>query len=211
MRVAGLVCGSADALQWGRKEQGVDFFDVKGDVESLLAPLKASFSPAEHPAMHPGRCARILLDGVAVGFMGELHPKWCQSYDLAQTPVMFELELDAVLQRKVPMFKVVSKHQAVERDIAVMVDEKVTHASVMDAVWAAPTAGLLRDASLFDIYRPKSGKDADSTTQLGLEKSMAVRLTLNNENATLTEEQIDSAVQAIVNSLVGSLGARQRA
>jgi phenylalanyl-tRNA synthetase beta chain len=211
MRVAGLVCGSADALQWGRKEQGVDFFDVKGDVESLLAPLKASFSPAEHPAMHPGRCARILLDGVAVGFMGELHPKWCQSYDLAQTPVMFELELDAVLQRKVPMFKVVSKHQAVERDIAVMVDEKVTHASVMDAVWAAPTAGLLRDASLFDIYRPKSGKDADSTTQLGLEKSMAVRLTLNNENATLTEEQIDSAVQAIVNSLVGTLDARQRA
>ena len=81
----------------------------------------------------------------------------------------------------------------------------------MDAVWAAPTAGLLRDASLFDIYRPKSGKDADSTTQLGLEKSMAVRLTLNNENATLTEEQIDSAVQAIVNSLVGTLDARQRA
>jgi phenylalanyl-tRNA synthetase beta chain len=210
MRVAGMVCGGADALQWGRKEQGVDYFDVKGDVEALLAPLKPDFFPAEHPAMHPGRCARILLDGLAVGFVGELHPKWRQSYDLPQTPVMFELELDAVLQRKVPMFKVVSKYQAVERDIAVMVDEKVTHAAVMRAVWAAPTAGLLRDASLFDIYRPKSGKDADPTVSPRLEKSMAVRLTLNNESATLTEEQIELAVQSVVDSLVGTLDARQR-
>ena len=211
MRVAGMVCGSANALQWGRKEQGADFFDVKGDVQALLAPHKPTFAPAEHPAMHPGRCARVLLDGVAIGFVGELHPRWRQAYELAQAPVMFELELDAVLQRAVPVFKGVAKHQAVERDIAVLVTESVTHAALMDAVWAAPTAGLLRDATLFDVYRPKPAKDLDGTAMPSHEKSLAVRLTLNSDEATLTEEQIDTAVQAVLSSLVGTLGARQRA
>jgi phenylalanyl-tRNA synthetase beta chain len=74
MRVAGLAYGAADQLQWGRAEAKVDFYDVKGDVEALLAPAKPVFEPAEHPAMHPGRCARVLLDGKAIGFVGELHP-----------------------------------------------------------------------------------------------------------------------------------------
>jgi phenylalanyl-tRNA synthetase beta chain len=211
MRVAGMVCGDAEALQWGSKDKGADFFDIKGDVETLLAPSKPTFESAEHPAMHPGRCARVLLDGVAIGFVGELHPKWRQAYDLAQAPLMFELELDAVLQRQVPVFKSVAKHQAVERDIAVMVDEKITHAALMNAVWAAPTAGLLRHAVLFDIYRPKPAKDPDGATVPSTEKSMAVRLTLNGDDATLTEEQIDSAVQAVRSSLVSALDARQRA
>ena len=210
MRVAGMVCGSADMLQWGNKEQGVDFFDVKGDVESLLAPRKPVFEAAEHPAMHPGRCARVLLGGVSIGYVGELHPKWRQTYELAQTPVMFELDLDAVLQRGVPVFKPVSKQQAVERDIAVFVDEKVSHAALLAAVWAAPAAGLLRDAGVFDIYRPKAGKDAGVAPSATPEKSMAVRLTLNSEDATLTEDQIDAVVQAVLSSLVATLGARQR-
>ncbi len=211
MRVAGMVCGSADMLQWERKENGADFFDIKGDVEALLAPRKPTFAPSEHPAMHPGRCARVLLGGVAIGFVGELHPRWRQAYDLAQAPLMFELELDAVLQREVPVFKSVAKHQAVERDIAVMVDEKVTHSALMAAVWVAPTAGLLRDATLFDVYRPKPAKDPQGVAVPSHEKSLAVRLTLNSDDGTLTEEKIDAAVQAVVSSLVGTLGARQRA
>jgi len=210
MRVAGMVCGSADRLQWGRKEQGVDFFDVKGDVQALLAPRKPTFSPAEHPAMHPGRCACISLDGATVGFVGELHPRWRQAYQLAQAPVMFELELDAVLQREVPVFNAVAKLHAVERDIAVIVDERVSHAALMNAIWTAPTAGFLRDALLFDVYRPKPGQDLDGANVESHEKSMAVRLTLNSDETTLTEEQIDAVVQAVVSSLVGILGARQR-
>jgi phenylalanyl-tRNA synthetase beta chain len=207
MRVAGLVCGSADALQWGHKERPVDFFDIKGDVETLLAPRHPVFESAQHPAMHPGRCARVMLDGVAIGFVGELHPKWRQAYDLAQAPLMFELDLDALLQREVPVFKGVAKHQAVDRDIAVMVSEKLTHAALMEAIWSAPTAGLLRNAVLFDIYRPKSAKDLDAPD---LGKSYAVRLTLNSDDATLTEEQIDKATQAVLASLLSKLGARQR-
>jgi phenylalanyl-tRNA synthetase beta chain len=211
MRVAGMSCGNIDMPQWGRKEQGADFFDIKGDVEALLAPHQPTFTPAEHPAMHPGRCAQVWLHGLAIGYVGELHPRWRQAYDLAQAPLMFELELDAVLQRTVPSFKAVSKLQAVERDIAVMVNESVTHAALMGAVWSAPTAGLLRDATLFDVYRPKPSKDLSGVVLPNTEKSLAVRLTLNGEDASLTEEQIETAVQAVVSALVTQLGARQRA
>ncbi|MDD5335066.1 MAG: phenylalanine--tRNA ligase subunit beta [Rhodoferax sp.] len=211
MRVAGMACGSADVPQWGGKERVVDFFDAKGDVEALLAPRKPVFVPAKHPAMHPGRCARVLIDDVAVGFVGELHPKWRQAYDLAQAPVMFELELDAVLERQVPLFKTVAKYQPVERDLAVMVPEAVTHDALLAAVWAAPSNGLLRDANLFDIYRPKPAKESTASVLPNPEKSMAVRLTLNSEEATLTEEQIDAAMQAVLASLLGTLGARPRA
>lgn len=211
MRVAGMVVGNAEVPQWGCKEKSVDFFDVKGDVEALLAPAKPDFEPAEHPAMHPGRCARVLLDGQVIGYVGELHPKWRQAYDLAQAPIMFELELDAVLQRQVPVFKAVPKQQSVERDIAVMVDEKVTHSDLMSAIWAAPTSGLLKEATLFDVYRPKQTKDADSASVTPKEKSLAVKLTLNNNEASLNEIQIEETVQAVLNSLVSTLGARQRA
>jgi phenylalanyl-tRNA synthetase beta chain len=205
-----MACGSVDDLQWGYKERAVDFFDIKGDLEALLAPRKPSFVAAAHPAMHPGRCARVFLGGVAIGFVGELHPKWRQAYDLAQAPVMFEIELDAVLERDVPKFQPVSKHQSVERDIAVLVDEKVSHAALLAAVWAAPTTGLLRDANLFDIYRPKAAKDSKDAPLVNAEKSMALRLTLNSEDATLTEHQIESTVQAVLASLLGRVGARQR-
>jgi phenylalanyl-tRNA synthetase beta chain len=211
MRIAGLASGSADDLQWGRKEQGVDFFAVKGDVEALLAPLQAEFAPGNHPAMHPGRCAQVVLGGKVIGHVGELHPRWRQSYELAQAPVVFELELEPVLQRPVPAFKPVARFQAVQRDIAVVVADQVTHSALMSAIWAAPTAGLLRDAQLFDVYRPKPAKDAAVAAQDGAnDRSLAVRLTLNSVDATLTEEQIESTVKAVVERLTADVGARQR-
>jgi phenylalanyl-tRNA synthetase beta chain len=214
MRVAGVSYGPVDGLQWGRKDQSGDFYDVKGDIEALLLPLKPIFEAAEHPAMHPGRCARVMVAGRAIGYVGELHPKWRQSQGLAQAPVLFELELDAVLQRPVPEFKAVLKHQAVERDIAVVVADNVTHAALMAAVHAAPTAGLLRHAVLFDVYRAKVVKGATQPVSGGLnegEKSLAVRLTLNSDEGTLTDAQIDTAVQAVFDQLITSLGARVRA
>jgi phenylalanyl-tRNA synthetase beta chain len=209
MRVAGLASGSADSLQWGRKDQSVDFYDVKGDVEALLAPLKARFAPGSHPAMHPGRCAQVVIDSKVIGFVGELHPQWRQSFDLTQAPVLFELDLSFVLQRKVAMFQPVAKFQPVQRDIAVVVSDDISHDALMSAIWAAPTAGLLRDAQLFDVYRPKAAKDvslADSAT----DRSLAVRLTLNSDDVTLSDEQIESVVKAIVDQLINNVGARQR-
>ncbi len=208
MRVAGLAGGPASALQWGRKEQGVDFYDIKGDIEALLAPAKPTFERASHPAMHPGRCAQVLFHGAPVGFIGELHPKWRQSWDLPTAPVLFELALDAVLQRAVPVFQPVARHHAVQRDIAVLVGEQVSHAALMAAIWAGNTGKILCDARLFDVYRPKSSPDAVAGPA---EKSLAVRLTLNSDDATLTDEQIEQAVQAVVARLANDVGARQRA
>jgi phenylalanyl-tRNA synthetase beta chain len=126
--------------------------------------------------------------------------------------VLFELELDAVLARRVPAFQTVPKHQAVERDIAVIVAEGVTHAALMAAIHAAPTNGLLREAVLFDVYRPKAGSTAAGAGGLNPgEKSLTVRLQLSDEQATLTDEQIDTAVSAILAKLVSDVGARLRA
>jgi phenylalanyl-tRNA synthetase beta chain len=206
MRVAGLAYGEPDGLQWGRKGGATDFFDVKGDVQALLSPLQAEFKPAEHPAMHPGRCAGVWMDGRQVGVVGELHPRWRQRWELAHAPVLFELELDAALTRQVPAFQPVPKFQPAERDIAVIVADTVSHGAVMDAVRAADTGGLLRDALLFDVYKPKqasAGLGAD-------EKSLAVRLTLGSAEATLTDEQIDHAVKAVVERIASQLGGRLR-
>ena len=202
MRVAGVSQGSADALQWGVSDRGVDFFDVKGDVQALLAPRVAEFRAGEHPAMHPGRCASVWLEGQCIGHLGEMHPRWRQQYDLAQAPIFFELDWAAVLQRSVPEFSPVSRHQAVERDLAIVVQESVTHDAVMQAIRAIDSAWLKR-ATLFDVYRPKV---ADGQN----EKSLAVRLVLNRDDATLTDEAIESTMEAVLKSLTERVGARLR-
>ena len=209
MRLAGLAWGPEQPLGWQGKARAVDFFDVKGDVEALLAPRQAQFVPAEHPALHPGRSAQAMLDGVAIGHVGELHPRWRQAWDLPSGPVLFELALDAVLAREVPLARGVAKHQPVERDIAVIVPEAVTHQQLMQSIHAAPTEGLLQAAVLFDIYRPKA--DAAGGALAVGEKSLAVRLTLGSAEATLTDAHIDAAMQAVIAHLAQQLGARLRA
>jgi len=207
MRVAGLCWGDAEEARWEGKARRVDFHDLKGDVEALLAPRVASFVPAEHPALHPGRAARVLLDGRDIGVLGELHPRWRQKWELAQAPLLFELDLDAVMARPVPLAQAVPKQQPVERDIAVVVAEAVTHDALMGTIRGAADASL-RGASLFDIYRPSA------TVSGGLaagEKSMAVRLSFNSgDGATLTDEQVEAAVRKIIDQLGARLGARLR-
>ncbi len=207
LRIAGLAFGGAVQRQWSAKDAAADFFDVKGDVESLLSPLQASFVAAEHPAMHPGRCAKVMLDGEEIGVIGELHPGWKQSYELPHAPILFELDLAAVMRRDLPVAKAIGKFQDVERDIAVIVREGVGHAALMAAIHAAPTQGLLQGALLFDVYRPK---DHSPGMEPG-EKSLAVRLTLASQQATLTEEQIEASVAAVLKQLQQDLGGRLRA
>ena len=207
-RVAGLAYGPVDRLQWGAAERSVDFFDVKGDVEALLSPRQPEFRAAEHPALHPGRCASVWVDGKCIGHVGELHPGWRQSYDLPTAPVLFELELDALLARPVPLFQGVSRQQPVERDLAIVVNEAITHDAVIAAVRSTGSAWL-RDAVLFDVYRPKKGVPAGSLAPD--EKSLAVRLVLNRDDATLTEEDIESTVKAVLDALQQRVAARLRA
>ncbi|MFN3375157.1 MAG: phenylalanine--tRNA ligase subunit beta [Burkholderiaceae bacterium] len=215
MRVAGLAYGSASGLQWGIKDAGVDFFDVKGDVEALLAPLPVRFEAAEHPALHPGRCAQVVFDGQVIGYVGELHPRWRQAWDLAHAPVLFELDLAAVLRRAVPAFAPVSKHQPVQRDLAVVVAESVTYAQVVAAVESALDRQLLKSVVLFDVFRPKPVRAGEAQAVSGAiaqgEKSLALRLTLGRDDATLTDAEIEAACQAALQALQHQVAARLRA
>lgn len=205
MKVGGLAFGPADALQWSQKERTVDFFDVKGDVEALLAPRVARFEPVAHPALHPGRSARIVVDGQAVGFVGELHPRWRQAYELPGAPVVFELDADALVARDVPVARAIPRQQAVTRDLAVLVGPQVTHAALIEAIESADR-DLVRSARLFDVYRP-----AAATADMAAgERSLAVRLELLDDSATLTDERIDAGVAAVVDALKTKLGARLR-
>jgi phenylalanyl-tRNA synthetase beta chain len=204
-RVAGLAYGPADALQWGERERAVDFFDVKGDLEALLAPRRPVFEAAAHPALHPGRSARVWLDGQAVGFVGELHPRWRQAYELPQAPVLFELDLAAALAVPVPVFEPVPRQQPVWRDLALVLSEQVTHDALLAALRADP-AGLVKSAWLFDVYKPGS-------TAAGFapgERSLAVRLELLDPATTLTDERIDAAVAGAVGRVQAALGGRLR-
>ena len=209
MRVAGLAYGSRTAPSWNQPEKAATFFDIKADIAALLAPLQATYAAAMHPAMHPGRCASVSVGHKTIGFLGELHPQWRQSYEFSQAPILFELDLDAVLTRQVPAYKTVGKLQPVERDVAVIVPESVTYAELMAAIFAAATNGLLKDAVLFDIYRPKPDVIGQAGMQIG-EKSLAVRLVLSSQTTTLTEDMIEAATQAVVKHLQATLNARLR-
>ncbi|MCA0243631.1 MAG: phenylalanine--tRNA ligase subunit beta [Proteobacteria bacterium] len=205
-RVGGLAYGPAEAPQWGRRERGVDFFDVKGDVEALLAPRKPVFVADQHPALHPGRCARVELDGKPIGHLGELHPKWRQAYELPQAPLLFELDLKAVLDGAVPAFSPVSRQQAAVRDVALVVADGVSHDELVGRLLADPE-GLIRSATLFDVYKPEKAVPGIAAD----ERSLAVRLELLDFDTTLTDERIENAKAAAVARVQAAFGARLRA
>jgi phenylalanyl-tRNA synthetase beta chain len=206
LRVAGLAWGPVEQLQWGEAERNADFFDVKGDVEQLLAPRAVTFVAAEHPAMHPGRCAAVIVDGQAIGHVGEFHPRWRQAYELPTAPVVFELDLAAVQKRDVPQAQPLPRQQAARRDLALVVQEHVRHDALMAALRDDST-GLVRSATLFDVYRPK----ADAADFAAGERSLAVRLELLSDDATLTDEIIDAAVASAIARATAACGARLRA
>ena len=204
MHVAGLVYGDAHEDCWAEAKRSVDFFDVKGDVENLIAPLKATFEAATHPAMHPGRCARVIVNGKAVGFVGELHPKVCRTYELSKPPVVFELEVAPLCELDVPSARAVSKFQPVHRDISVTVPNDVTCAQLQDAVSrirrTKPEAMIIESLDLFDVYRPEASA----------EKSMAFRLTLSTQGAeAIGEKEAEAAFEAVERAFA-ELGATLR-
>ena len=205
LRLGGLAYGPAVPAQWGVAERSVDFFDVKGDLEALLAPAVARFVAAPHPALHPGRSAAIELDGQRIGFVGEVHPRWRQSYEIPGNAIVFELDAEALQRRTVPSFAPLPKQQSTWRDIAIVAGRDVTHAALLEAI-AAAGEGAVREATLFDIFEPPPGAAGIAAG----ERSLAIRLELRDDSRTLTDEQIDRIVAAVVASLASRLGARLR-
>lgn len=209
-RIGALAYGPAADEQWGLSTRMVDFFDVKGDVEALFAPRAARFVKAEHPALHPGRSARIELDGRAVGWIGELHPRWMQQYDLPHAPILFEVDAEALMGRALPTPTDVSKYPPVRRDIAVVVDQSVEVQALLDEMHKAlseEACKFVQRVALFDEFRAKSSTSGGMAAH---EKSLAFRVTLQDTGGTLQDETVDLAVKTLVDRLARVYGARLR-
>jgi phenylalanyl-tRNA synthetase beta chain len=189
IRIAAAAYGPALAEQWDTPPRGVDFYDVKGDLENVLAPLGARYEPAPHPAFHPGRSARVVVDGAAVGWIGELHPKWQQKYELPQAPVLFELDAEPLLALPLPRPEVPSDLPIVVRDIALVFPAGTPLQGVLDAIQAEKPA-IVRAVKLFNLYR---GAELPPGT-----KSLAFRVVMQDTERTLTDAEADAARDALV-------------
>lgn len=211
MKLAGAAWGPAAEEQWGVPTRQVDFFDVKMDVESLFGARgrRLRFEAAAHPALHPGRGARVMLDGKHVGWIGELHPRWAQQADLAHAPVVFELDVDALSEGELPQVRELSRQPVVVRDLALWVDEDVTVQSMLDTVAKAVKAdaqlAVVQDARVFDVWRDKA-----QGSEPVAEKSLAFRFWLQDTEVTLDEARVADCLARIKEALVAAHGARQR-
>jgi len=206
-RVAGLAYGPVADEQWGQDARNVDFFDVKADLEALFAPRALRFARVDHPSLHPGRSAQVMLDGKDIGLIGELHPRLQQKYDLPLAPVVFEVDAAALQQRDVPAYVEISKFPAVTRDLALVVKQAVQVQELRD-IFAAEqqdnaVCRIIQAFVLFDEYQGK-GLEND-------EKSLAFRFTLQDTQNTLQDDTVDAAMAAIVAAATGKLAARLRA
>ena len=208
-KIGGLAYGSFVPEQWANPTRAVDFFDVKGDLERVLDPLHFVTEAAQHPALHPGRSAQVLLKTnrgtVVIGWIGELHPGLQQAYELPQAPVLFELDLEPIRDLGLPVPEELSKFPAVQRDLALVVKQNVSAQSLLDAM-AATKQNFVRTIELFDEFKPKAG----SSSMADDEKSLAFRVTLLNPNETLQDPQIDAVMAALLGAVEKKCAARLR-
>jgi len=200
-KLAGLAYGSAFPEQWGCAARNVDFFDIKGDVELLLAPTVARFEKIIHPALHPGRSAQVIVNGKTIGIIGELHPQWLQKYDLPLAPVIFELDLDSVKLAKLPSHVEVSRQPLATRDLAIVVDQKLQLQPLIDGM-IANRPSIVKDIRLFDVYTGKGVAQG--------EKSLAFRIVMQDTQRTLQDAEVDIAVQQLIAYLQKTFAAQLR-
>jgi phenylalanyl-tRNA synthetase beta chain len=203
--LAGLVTGGVLPEQWGVGSRGADFFDVKGDLEAVLGLLCYDqgfrYMPAEHSALHPGQCARIYRGDVAVGWLGMLHPELESRLELSAATYLFEIRLREVAEGALPAFQSLSKFPSIRRDLALVVDEGVSYGEIRDCIRSGAPE-ILQDILLFDVY---TGDKVEPGR-----KSLALGLILQESSHTLTDEEVEVAVDGILQKLTSETGANLR-
>jgi phenylalanyl-tRNA synthetase beta chain len=208
-KIGGIAYGTSVAEQWATATRAVDFFDVKGDLERVLDPLYFVTESANHPALHPGRSAKVLLKTSAgllpIGWMGELHPGLQQFYELPQAPVLFELDLEPIRALGLPVPEELSKFPAVQRDLALVVKQNISAQALLSELLACKQ-NFVRNIVLFDEFRPKAG----SKSMADDEKSLAFRVTMLNPNDTLQDLQIDAVMASLLGAVEKKCAARLR-
>ncbi|MEJ2347161.1 MAG: phenylalanine--tRNA ligase subunit beta [Gammaproteobacteria bacterium] len=203
--IAGAIAGDALPEGWSAAGRAADFYDLKGDVEALLHLTGCGddfiFTASRHPALHPGQSASIKRNNKAVGWAGSLHPEVQQKLGVSGNILLFELELEGLQQAAIPRFQALSKYPSIRRDLAVVVDEGVSARQLRDCVREA-VPDLLQEMRIFDVYR---GKGIDSGR-----KSLAFGLILQESSRTLTDSEVDAAIDRVVAKLKQELGAALR-
>jgi phenylalanyl-tRNA synthetase beta chain len=202
--IGGVVTGSRLPENWAAPAADVDFFDVKGDIERVLEISghgAVTFRPADDPILHPGQAATLWSGSTCLGRFGRLHPELEHRLDLGRAVFVFELEADAVLARRAPVYQSVSRYPSVRRDLSLELAANVPAAAVRACVEKA-LGDLLADFRLFDVYQ---GEGIDSA-----KKSIAVGLTLQDHSRTLTDVDINAYMDTAVSALETDLGARRR-
>jgi phenylalanyl-tRNA synthetase beta chain len=189
MRIGAAAYGPALGEQWDGPGRAVDLFDMKADLETVLAPLAPRFEPGAHPAFHPGRSARVVVAGAPVGWIGELHPKWLQKYELPQAPILLELDAEPVQTVPLPVLATPSDQPIVLRDISMLFALETPVQAVLDALKAEKPA-IVRAVSLLSLFRGQ-GIPADR-------KSLAFRVVMQHTERTLTDAEADAARDALV-------------
>ena len=194
-------------LLLGTYGEGEDFFTLKGEIEAIFTAMNVCpaeyYAVKDNPSYHPGRCAGVRVGGVEVGVFGQVHPLVAKNYGIDSEIYAAELDFTALSALLCPpkTFHPLPKYPTVNRDIAVVCDESVTVAQLVDCIRSAG-GKLLRSVKLFDIYRGK-GIDAGK-------KSVAFSLTLRSDERTLTDADSDGEVKAVLEKLEADLGARLR-
>jgi phenylalanyl-tRNA synthetase beta chain len=203
--LSGLIQGNVIPEQWGSPARPADFFDLKADVEALLAlagdPDAYRFVADTHPALHPGQAARVERDGATVGWLGQIHPRLEKSLDIGKKTYVFELSLGALGARRIPAFSPVSRFPAIRRDLAVVVDREVSFERLKTCVREAAPA-IVRDIRLFDVY---TGENIESNR-----KSLALGLILQDSSRTLTDDDVNEATATVLETLQKELDAKLR-
>jgi phenylalanyl-tRNA synthetase beta chain len=203
--LAGVICGSRLPESWGHGREAVDFYDLKADVEALLACAGSadefSFMAGEHPALHPGQTARIERDGRLVGFIGAMHPELAKTLGIDQPVFLFELVLAEIASGRMPKFSELSRFPEVRRDLALLADREVAASVLLDAIRGA-AGEYLTDLKLFDVYH---GKGIDPHR-----KSLAVGLTWQHPSRTLNDDEVNANIQNILSLLEQKFNATLR-
>ena len=206
MMLAGLICGSRAPVGWTSTKDKVDFYDIKGDLEAVFAQTglaaEFSFTADEHPALHPGQAASICRNGQKIGWIGQLHPKIQKRLGISTEAYLFQVDFSKIEDVRIPSFQEVSKFPEVKRDLAFLVDTSVPAQHLVNSAREAAGKHLI-DLKLFDVYQ---SKDVDSKG-----KSIALGLTFQDDSRTLTDEEINHAIDSVVSHLAEICGAELRA
>jgi phenylalanyl-tRNA synthetase beta chain len=201
MRLGGLAYGDVLPEQWAAASRRVDFFDLKGDLERLFGHALDARSGA-HPALHPGQGAELWADGRAIGWIGALHPRLVQALDLPAAPVLFELDSSVLARRALPRHATLSRFPQVRRDLAFVLDAHTPAGELLAALRKASPVQV-RSIDLFDEYRGKGVAEN--------QKSLAIRVVMQDTERTLTDQEVEDAVQELVDAALHQCNASLRA